>query len=190
MTDRIFEAIEFAVKAHRGQFRKGTKIPFIVHPMDVGRKLIEIGAQEDLVIAGILHDTVEDTSVTLDEIKVSFGKKVADIIYTVSEPDKAKSWRERKQHTINKLETASMDVLIVECADKLDNILAIQSDYKKESEAFWSRFNCSKEQQKWYYMSLDDVFSKRKDNEVIIKLVEHFHKAVDKVFGPADKAVV
>jgi (p)ppGpp synthase/HD superfamily hydrolase len=70
---RIFEAIEFGARAHAGKYRKGTEVPYIVHPLGVMKILVEHGASEDLVVAGILHDTVEDTYVTLEDIRNSFG---------------------------------------------------------------------------------------------------------------------
>jgi len=183
MANSVFKAIEFATKVHNGQFRKGTQIPFIVHPIGVGRKLIEIGASEALIIAGFLHDSVEDTSATLDEIRVLFGKKVAGIIDAASEPDKAKSWKERKQHTIDKLKTASMDVLIVECADKLDNIKDIRNDYKAEGDKLWSRLTASKEDQKWYYTTLTKIFSKRAKGKILTSLSREFKAEVRNAFG-------
>ena len=118
----IFDAIEFAARAHRGQCRKGTKIPYIVHPLAVAKILIDAGCPEDVVVAGILHDTVEDTPLSLDEIRHAFGTAVARIVEGASEPDKSKPWEERKAHTIESLKTASEAVLLVSCADKIENL--------------------------------------------------------------------
>jgi (p)ppGpp synthase/HD superfamily hydrolase len=85
-TNMIFKVIEFATLAHSGQYRKGTKIPYIVHPLAVGQILIEHGCSVQVVIAGILHDTLEDTRVTIGEINDLFGKEVADLVQAVSEP--------------------------------------------------------------------------------------------------------
>jgi (p)ppGpp synthase/HD superfamily hydrolase len=101
----IFKAIEFATRAHSGQYRKGTKLPYIVHPLGVAKILIECDSPEHLIVAGILHDTVEDTSATLDEIKQTFGWDIADLVEAASEPDKSDTWENRKEHTIQMLKT-------------------------------------------------------------------------------------
>jgi (p)ppGpp synthase/HD superfamily hydrolase len=182
-SEKVFEAIEFAVKAHRGQFRKGTKLPYILHPLGVAKILIEHECYEEIVIAGILHDTVEDTPVTLDDIKEHFGVRVAGLVEALSEPDKSDSWENRKQHTIDYLKTAPVDVLLIACADKLNNIRAIQEDYAKHGETLWSRFNRPKMKQKWYYQALADVFVSRIESEVSKSLFTDFQSEVDKVFG-------
>lgn len=143
----IFPAIEFAAKAHSGQYRKGTKLPYIVHPLGVARILIEHECPDEVVVAGVLHDTVEDTAITLEDIRRSFGDRVAQIVQAASEPDKADTWENRKRHTIEYLKTAPADVLLVSIADKLDNMRAIRQDYEKLGDAFWSRFNRPKESQ-------------------------------------------
>ena len=104
----IFKAIGFAVKAHSGQYRKGTKLPYIVHPLGVAKILIEYGCPEQLIVAGILHDAVEDTHVSLHEIKHLFGWDVADLVEAASEPDKSDTWENRKKHTIGMLQSLSL----------------------------------------------------------------------------------
>ena len=92
-------AIEVAAKAHQRQVRKETDIPYITHPLSVGIILAKAGCCDDVIIAGILHDTVEDTSITLDYIRETFGAKVASIAEGCSEPDKSLAWEDRKRHT-------------------------------------------------------------------------------------------
>jgi (p)ppGpp synthase/HD superfamily hydrolase len=179
----VFDAIEFAVKAHSGQFRKGTNIPYIVHPLGVAKTLIEYGLPDKIVVAGILHDTVEDTDVTLEDIKKNFGEEIAKIVEGASEPDKSDTWENRKKHTIEYLKTAPMDVIFVSCADKLDNIKSIREDYSKIGEEIWKRFKRSKESQKWYYRSLMNVFSDRMKDEPALSIFKQFKLEVEKVFG-------
>ncbi len=178
----IFEAIEFAAKAHHGQFRKGTKLPYILHPLGVAKILIERGYLDNVVIAGILHDTIEDTSVTLDDIKEHFGVQVAELVEALSEPDKSDSWKNRKQHTLDYLKTAPIDVLLIACADKLHNIRSIREDYARHGEALWSRFNRPKVKQKWYYQALAEVFVSRIESETSKSLFTEFQLEVTKVF--------
>jgi (p)ppGpp synthase/HD superfamily hydrolase len=180
MSNRVFQAIEFATKAHGGQFRKGTKIPFIVHPINVGRKLIELDAPEDLVIAGFLHDTVEDTATTLEDIDKFFGEKVATLIGFISEPDKTKPWKERKQHTLDKLKNASSEIILLECADKLDNIKDINRDYEQEADNLWSRLNASKEDQLWYYLELSKIMRVHSNQERYNSIFTEFADQVSK----------
>jgi len=179
----IFEAIEFAAKAHRGQYRKGTNIPYIVHPIRVAQILIEYGCSEPIVIAGVLHDTVEDTAVSLDDIRHHFGKEVAQIVDGASEPDRSDTWEHRKQHTIDYLQqSATEPVLLVGLADKLDNIRSIYHGYSKMGDRYFKRFNRPKAQQKWYYQALADVFAQRLLVSPINDLAREFIEMVNLVF--------
>jgi (p)ppGpp synthase/HD superfamily hydrolase len=179
----IFEAIEFATKAHAGQYRKGTRIPYITHPLGVSKILIENGCPEHVIVCGILHDTIEDTPVTFEEISMTFGQDVADLVSAVSEHDKSDTWENRKSHTIEKLKILSDDAVILTLADKLDNIRSIREDLKSHGEDVWHRFSRPKEKQKWYYESLATIFSERLADKKYRPLVECFRSTVEKVFG-------
>lgn len=179
----LFDAIAFAAQAHRGQFRKGTGIPYIVHPLGVAEILITHGCVEELVVAGLLHDTVEDAPVTLADIAQRFGARVAQLVEAVSEPDQSAPWEERKRHTLATLRTASQDILLLACADKLNNLRALCSDYARVGEAVWARFNRPLESQRWYYQSLADVFAARAAGEPSTTLFRQFQTEVDGLFG-------
>ncbi len=155
----IFHAIQFAAAAHAGQYRKGTKVPYLIHPLRVAEILIQAGCPETLAVAAILHDTVEDCFVTYDQIAGLFGDQVAELVRGASEPDKAASWEARKQHTIHYLRSASEGLLLVSVADKLDNIRSIREDLALHGEHAWRRFKRGREQQRWYYESLASVFT-------------------------------
>jgi (p)ppGpp synthase/HD superfamily hydrolase len=178
----IFKAIEFSTKAHTGLYRKGTKIPYITHPLNVAQILIEYECPESVVTAGILHDTLEDTQATVDDIRDAFGYEVADLVNAVSEPNKSDTWENRKAHTIKHLKTASPEVLMISLADKIDNIKKIREDYEKIGNKVWERFNRPKEKQKWYYETLADVFSMRLNDPKTAFLVNHFRSEVNLVF--------
>ena len=182
MSQRVFEAIEFATKAHTGQFRKGTKVPYIVHPLGVAKILIETGCSEDVAVAGILHDTVEDSSYKMDDIRREFGEEVARLVEGASEPDKSDTWENRKRHTIDILETAPMDAVYVSLADKLANIRDIRADYEKLGDDVFLRFNRPKDKQEWYYRAMADVFSKRIVDEPFLSLVLELRFEIVKVF--------
>lgn len=186
MKNTIFKAIELAAKAHSGQYRKGTKLPYLVHPLNVATILIDHQASDEIVIAGVLHDTVEDTDVTLEEIREQFGNKVANLVEGASEPDKSLSWEERKQHTIDYLKTAPADQLLVVLADKLDNVTAIRRDFEKYGDSLWSRFKRPKKKQAWYYQSLVDVFNSEVNDHPGLTLLDLFREQVSKVFVNTD----
>lgn len=161
-TLKIHDAIIFAAFAHRNQVRKGTDIPYIVHPMEVMQILTENGCSEDVIVAGILHDTLEDTPTTPEQIVEKFGKHILSLVQSQSE-DKSKSWRERKQHTIDMMKDADKDVQLICCADKLSNVKSIYADKQIVGEAVFDRFNASKEDTRWYYESLANAFTKIDD---------------------------
>jgi (p)ppGpp synthase/HD superfamily hydrolase len=159
--DKVFHAIELAARAHRGQVRKGSGVPYLVHPLNVAKILIQQGCEEDLVVAGLLHDTVEDTELELADIEAEFGHRVAALVAGASEPDRTASWEERKQHTIDHIRVAPEDVLWIVCADKLDNVRSLREDLERIGAELWTRFNRPKPAQAWYYRSLVAALGKR-----------------------------
>ncbi|MBI5281019.1 MAG: bifunctional (p)ppGpp synthetase/guanosine-3',5'-bis(diphosphate) 3'-pyrophosphohydrolase [Candidatus Solibacter usitatus] len=180
----IFYAIQFASAAHAGQYRKGTRVPYLIHPICVARILIEAGCPEELAVAAILHDTVEDCFVTYEQITKLFGERVASLVRGASEPDKSASWEARKQHTVQFLQTASEDLLLVSVADKLDNIRSIREDLALHGEDLaWSRFKRGRDHQRWYYQSLAETFSGRLASEPGASLARVFHEEVQAVFA-------
>jgi (p)ppGpp synthase/HD superfamily hydrolase len=176
-------ALEVAAKAHREQVRKDTDIPYITHPVSVGMTLQKHGYSEDLVIAGILHDTIEDTPININYIKKNFGEHVASIVKGCSEPDKRLPWEERKEHTIGHLKAASFEVKIVSCADKLHNIKSIARDYRKIADKVWDRFNRGREEQKWYYRNLVESFCHQPNSLSDEDIFREFKDEVENLFG-------
>jgi (p)ppGpp synthase/HD superfamily hydrolase len=151
--NRIHEAITFAARKHTGQIRKGTDIPYISHPMEVMQILTENGCPENVIIAGILHDTLEDTGTAPEEILDRFGEDVLKIVIAESE-DKSKTWKERKQATIDHMAGASLDVKLVCCADKLSNLRSMAADKEDVGDKLWERFNAGKSNIEWYYRAI------------------------------------
>lgn len=185
MTDQsIFAAIEFATRAHSGQFRKGTRVPYIIHPLRVGQTLIECGATTAVVVAGVLHDTVEDTPVTRDQIASRFGNRVAELVEAVSEPDRKAGWEERKQRTIDQLEEAPSEALLVICADKLDNVSSMGRGERRDGAEFWQRFHRPKPRQAWYYQSVASKLRARAVDEPLTTMTRELTRAVDALFDP------
>lgn len=176
--DLILKALKVASLAHDHQYRKGTNIPYITHPVTVGMLLLKAGFNDEVVAAGILHDTIEDTNLTVAEIEAEFGRTIAEIVFGCSEPDKSLSWQERKEHTIQYLKTASPSVRAVACADKLHNVRSILDDIEREGETVWARFNAGKEQQAWYYHSLIDSIGQG----ATFPLLDELRQAVNELF--------
>lgn len=150
----VNKAIIFATNAHAGQFRKATKTPYILHPLECGVIVSQMTNDEEMIAAAFLHDTVEDCEVSIDTIRQEFGERVATFVAAESE-DKSKSWMERKQATVDHLQTASKEDCIVVLGDKLSNIRSLKRDYQSCGEALWQRFN-QKDKTKiaWYYRSV------------------------------------
>lgn len=178
----IFDAIEFAVKAHSGQYRKVNKVPYIVHPLSVMQILMENGCSEEIAVAGVLHDTVEDTGVSLQDIRQKFGETIARLVEGASEPPKTFAWEYRKKHHLEKLKIAPPDVLLLVCVDKLDNIRSMRTDYEQHGEALWTKFSRPKEKQHWFFQSLVEIFEQRMPTDPGQSLFLEFRKQVQAVF--------
>lgn len=173
----IEKAIQFAAKAHEETVRKGTSLPYILHPVEAGAIAAQLTDDPEVIAAAVLHDVVEDTSFSEADIRVLFGNRVADLVMFDTE-DKlrdrpaAETWMTRKQETIRRLQHATDNEMIVVFADKLSNLRSLLIDYKREEESLWDRFT-QKDSSKhvWYYLSLLDVFEmlfeKRKDNTLL-----------------------
>jgi len=140
-TQKLQEAINVSNAAHRGQKRIARKdIPYIVHPLSVALILSRAGASEDAIIAGILHDVVEDTEITLDEVRERFGKNVANIVDEVTEKGNF-SWDAAKKSELSRIKSISQDGLLVRSADFLHNMRDTFYRYKQEGAGWFDRFN-------------------------------------------------
>jgi (p)ppGpp synthase/HD superfamily hydrolase len=151
MNPLLDEAIAFAARAHNGQRRKSDDLPYIAHPFAVALILQHMGCRDEIIIAGLLHDTVEDTDVTLAEIERRFGRAVADIVAGCTEPSKGHSWETRKLYAIEHLRAAPLAVKLVAAADKYHNLSATIRQQRLVGPRVWQRFRRGVEQQAWYY---------------------------------------
>jgi (p)ppGpp synthase/HD superfamily hydrolase len=145
--EKIQKAIKFAVKTHevyQKQTRKGKDVSYITHPLTVGLILSRIGASDDLVCAGILHDTIEDSieekKVTFEMLKERFGSNVAELVLSVSEPDKKASWEDRKREATEHVKDFSQDSLLLKSADVISNISEVIDDYEKRGDCAFEIF--------------------------------------------------
>lgn len=180
----IIKALEYSAKNHRGYNRKGGDIPYIVHPVEVAMILNDNSLTEEVIVAGLLHDLLEDTQVSKENIREEFGEDILGLVIGASEKLKNrenKSWKKRKEHTIKFIKNdADFKIRAIACADKLSNIRSMIRDLEGEdSKTFWNKFNAGKEKQKWYYESLVDSLKELEG----IKMYKELTTAVKKLFN-------
>ncbi len=188
LTD-LADVFNFAHYSHRNQTRK-SGVAYISHPMEVAAILIKDDAPADLVFAGLLHDVVEDAGVDLRDISRRYGQDVARYVEAVTEPmelklvlDRSKTWKQRKEHTIESMKDADREVRLLCCADKLSNINDLLMDLKIEGEAVWDHFNGSREDMKWYFSSLLDVFGSGPNSIEDTRAYVLYKEAVEKLLN-------
>jgi (p)ppGpp synthase/HD superfamily hydrolase len=173
LTQRFNDAFLLAAEKHGRQTRKSTEIPYIAHLMSVTAIVLEAGGDEELAIAALLHDVVEDCGGTpiLEEVRRRFGDRVAHVVAdcTDSYTDPKPPWRERKQAYLQHLKGADSDVRLVSAADKLHNAREILKDIRELGDPVWDRFKGKREGTLWYYRALADELS-RENNWIVRQL--------------------
>jgi (p)ppGpp synthase/HD superfamily hydrolase len=172
---RYDAALALAARAHRQQLRKGTDLPYIAHPVHVSLILIRHGFGEDLAIAGLLHDVVEDTDVPLDQIAAEFGDQVAELVDAVSETKSAdgaeRPWEERKVEKLAHLLAGGPDVAALKAADAIHNARSVAADLRQSGPSVWGRFKRGADQTLWYYREiLGGVRAKLGDHPIVLEL--------------------
>jgi hypothetical protein len=186
----LADVFEFVSNAHKKGTRK-SGAPYISHPMDVASILLKENASPDLVLAGLLHDIIEDTDVDIATILRRYGQQVADYVDAVTEPEelrqaangnKAENWKDRKEYTIRKMSRATSEIKLLSCADKLANIRDLISDIRMEGEGFWDKFNAPKEDQEWYYRSMLEAFATGPQNIKETRSYLDFEECVEQLF--------
>ena len=184
--DIFDKAIIFATKAHSGSFRKGTTTPYIVHPMEASAIVATMTDDKIILAAAVLHDVVEDTNYTINDIVKEFGEDVAHLVSAESEdkrdnlPSEA-TWKIRKQETLDHLkDKATKEEKMITLGDKLSNIRAMYRDYLEIGDELWDRFNQKdKSEHAWYHKSIAELLSDLSDTSAYQEYVE----LVNKVFG-------
>ena len=177
--DKIEYAIYYATKAHKGQKRKVEDIDMIFHPFTVGMILQRCGCDEEVVAAGILHDVVEDTPHTFEDIEREFGKTIRDYVYDSSEPDKTLPWKERKIHTIEHIKNSPLGSKLIVACDKISNLQDALNNIEKYGED--KVINRNPEEQKWYYTSVYNSCVEGVDKEHPV--FKRYKKILDIIFG-------
>lgn len=179
----INKAMEIAIKAHADKNRKGTEIPYVIHPLEVGMILARNKMSDDVIISGILHDVVEDGKLTLNDVEEMFGpvvKRIVEKVYTADKDVTSENWRIRRKHTLDYLrEEASPEFKFVSCADKLSNIKLIADEMEKVGHKVWDRYEEGYENKKWYHQSLVVSLSQISN----YRMYKEYIKYVKAVFG-------
>ena len=184
-TQLLDRAIVFAVRAHAGTERRGKGFPYIVHPMEAMEIVATITPDQELLAAAALHDTVEDTDVTVEKIRAEFGDRIANLVASESDEfpeglSEEASWHMRKQAAIDRLGAASHDAKIVALGDKLSNMRAIARDYAVQGDALWSIFHVKdKASHEWHYRGLVESLRELEGTFAF----KEFEELVNKVFG-------
>ena len=183
-TTLLDRAIVFAVRAHAGTERRGKGFPYIVHPMEAVEIVATMTRDQELLAAAALHDTVEDTDTTVDQIREEFGDRIASLVASesdtmpegVSEED---SWHTRKQAAIDRLARASHDAKIVALGDKLSNMRAIARDYAQQGDALWDLFHAKDpKDHEWHYRGLAESLRELQDTFAY----KEFEQLINQVF--------
>lgn len=186
-TGRTERAIALALRAHDAQIRKGDgALPYIVHPVTVALILSRYSDDEDTIIAGLLHDTLEDTSLSGDEIAREFGAKVLDMVRDVTESDlPSLSWDTRKARYLRHLETAPRGSLLVASADKIANLVSMIAAHASQGDALWERFNATPaEKLRFYHQVYETVRSCWKLCPALHEFRSRLDEAARKVLPP------
>jgi (p)ppGpp synthase/HD superfamily hydrolase len=155
LTPRLEQALRYAALGHRGQVRRTGELPYLEHVMAVAWILDRAGFDEDVVIAGLLHDLVEDTPTTLRDIETRFGRAVAELVGYCSEQKtdaegRERPWIDRKRDHLACIASAPAEARAVILADKLHNLISIELDFR-EGRPVWSQFHAERTQVLWYY---------------------------------------
>ena len=188
---KLFEkALKFAIKAHSGMVRKNGNSPYVLHPMEVAVILSSMTEDNEILAAGLLHDVVEDTEHTLDEIKESFGERVARLVSSENENKRhgqssKKTWKIRKQESLEELKNSGDPaVKMIWLADKLSNMRSFYRLYLVEGAAMWNHFNQNNPvEQEWYYRTIAENISELSDTNAY----KEYLWMVDQVFADNNK---
>ncbi len=190
-TELLDRAIVYAVKAHKNTERRGKGFPYIVHPMEAVAIVATITPDQELLAAAALHDTIEDTDVTAEDIRREFGERVAKLVHAESDQidgevftgannNEEATWHARKQAAIDRLATASHDAKIVAMGDKLSNMRAIYRDYKTQGDKLWNIFHVKdKASHEWHYRGLANSLKELSGTFAY----QEFVKLIEEVFG-------
>ena len=183
-TALLDRAIVFALRAHAGTERRGKGFPYIVHPLEAVTIVATMTSDQELLAAAALHDTVEDTDVTIDQIRAEFGDRIASLVAAdsdmpVQNMNAEDSWYVRKQAAIDRIAASSHDAKIVAMGDKLSNMRAIARDYVMQGDALWNLFRVkNRKDHEWHYRGLAEALRELQDTFAY----KEFEQLINQVF--------
>lgn len=198
----IQKAMYFASKHHAGQTRKGSDKPYLVHPITSALILMEYAArqkielQEEVIVAAILHDVLEDTEVTSQVLESEFSSAVLALVKAASEKDKSLCWEERKKQMLRQLTEVPLKALYVPLADKIHNMFELSEDIKSEGfEKSFLKYNAGAEKQRWYHQAtlevlrsrIDEVKEESEERDLLEMLWNHYHELFQQIFERESK---
>lgn len=177
---KIDEALKKAALLHDGQIRKWGGIPYITHPMAVAMTVSEYTDDEDVIVAALLHDTLEDTDYNPSQLEMEFGTKVFEIVNGVTEAKSTSkfSWDARKEGYLKQLEGGSQESLLAAAADKICNRRNFIDAFKQGGESFLAAFHASPIKKYLYHYSILEIMRKKLENQEIL---EEYEKLLDKM---------
>lgn len=188
-TSSIKQALDRATQLHMGQYRKGTDLPFIVHPYSVASIVSEYTDDEQVVIAALLHDVLEEVpSYTAKDLADEFGQEIADIVERLTEHDGRDtsdqslrdSWQRRKEAYLDQLRTADERVLLVACADKIHNLWSILDEYEQYGDDLWGEFRTPNEKKLWLFEEVLAIAKERLKSPIVRELEALYAEARDR----------
>jgi (p)ppGpp synthase/HD superfamily hydrolase len=186
-SERYEAALILTARAHRTQDRKVGGVPYVVHPFHVSVILIRYGFSEDVAIAGLLHDAVEDQDVPLDGIEAQFGPAVAGMVAALSEQKREagveRPWEIRKQEALAEVRQASLDTVAIKAADALHSTRSLASDLRHVGPSIWENFSRGPKETFWYYQSIATIVGQRLGNHPLAAeldaAIQDFARAID-----------
>ncbi len=180
--DLLDQALHFAIDRHAGQLRKGTSLPYIVHPLEVLTILTAMNATKIQLMAGVLHDVLEDTDTTPAELTERFGAEVTALV-DVQSKDKGDSWKDARIKTMEKIKAAPPAAQMLFLADKVANLRSIARDQRILGERVWERFHAPKDQLAWYYRGLREVLAPMAEDPDTFPIYQEMTELVETVFS-------
>lgn len=160
----LAHAVAFAAEAHVGQLRKGTQLPYIVHPMEVAAICGTMTEDEEVLAAAVLHDTIEDTPATKEDLEDRFGPRVTELVLSQSENKRegqpaTATWKVRKEESIEHIRsTDDVQAKMLCLSDKLSNIRSVYRDLERDGDPFWNKFHQNDPiEQSWYYLTIAEL---------------------------------
>jgi len=172
MTASVVEkAMRISAVAHKDQKRKEGDVPYITHPAMVALLLARNGFRETVVAAGLVHDVVEDSGISIEVLERELGSEVAAIVASVSE-NKDLVWEERKTQYVKSIREGNEDVKAVSIADKIHNLECLLLAYAKEGDAVWSLFNRGMEKKMWFEKEMLTMFQETWAHPLVARYAE------------------